>query len=216
MQLYHLPMAPHPRKVNIFIAEKGIALDKIEVDFSSQQNLQDPFLNTINERGVVPVLVLDDGTRLDESLAICRYLECLYPEPSLFGADPLSIGLIAMWERRMEFDGFLAAMEAFRNTSPRFVQRGVPGTPVKFEQIPALAARGRRRLGIFFQRLEQRLQQVPYVAGQAFSMADITGVVAVDFAKRAEQEIPESCPKVLAWYQKLYERESVANSLATP
>lgn len=212
MKLFDLSFAPHPRKVNIFIAEKNLEIEKIQVDMTKQENHQ-PAFQKMSNRGLLPVLLLDDGTAIDESLAICRYLEELYPEPNLFGDDARSRALIASWERHMEFDGFLAVVEVFRNTFPLFAKRAVSGVNQDFDAIPALAEQGRGRLKIFFDRLEQRLAESKFIGGDKFSMADITGLVAVDFAKRVEETIPTGHSKTLDWYDRMYTRGSVKNSV---
>jgi glutathione S-transferase len=212
MKLFDLAFAPHPRKVNIFIAEKKIDIEKIQVDMTAAENHSEAFQKMSN-RALLPVLLLDDGTAIDESLAICRYFEELYPEPRLFGHDTLSRAEIASWERHMEFDGFLAVVEIFRNSFPPFAKRAVSGVNEDFDAIPALAERGRRRVKIFFDRLEKRLAESSFIGGESFSMADITGVVVVDFAKRAGEHVPERHANILNWYKLMYTRDSVKNSL---
>lgn len=211
MKLYYAPKAPHARKVLIFLAEKGIDIEKIEVNLIKKENLEQEFLGK-NSRGVVPVLEMDDGTCIDESLAICRYLEHLYPEPVLFGTDPLEKAQIDSWDRHMEFDGYLPGQDAFRNSSERFANYAVAGVKEPIAAIPELAERGMQRIDIFFERLNKRLSEVPYVAGNSFSMADITGVVAVDMTRRVEKFLPDDFEHAQRWYKELYARESVSST----
>lgn len=211
MKLYYAPKAPHARKVLIFLSEKGIDIEKVEVNLIKKENLEQAFLGK-NSRGVVPVLELDDGTCIDESLAICRYLENLYPEPVLFGSDPLEKAQIDSWDRHMEFDGYLPGQDAFRNSSERFANYAVAGVKEPLAAIPALAERGMRRIDIFFERLNKRLSEVPYVAGNSFSMADITGVVAVDMTRRVEKFLPDDFEHAQRWYKEMYDRDSVSST----
>jgi glutathione S-transferase len=208
MKLYHFARAPHARKVNIFLLEKGIDIPRVEINLAKKENLQPDYLGK-NSRGVVPLLELEDGTRIDESLAICRYLENLYPDPPLFGTEAVEKAIIDSWERHMEFDGYLPGMDAFRNSAERFANSAVSGMTQEFKAIPALAERGRRRLDIFFERLNTRLEQSEFVGGDSFSMADITGVVSVDSARRSQKFLPAEFAHAQRWYKALYERESV-------
>lgn len=211
IKLYHFPRAPHARKVNIFLHEKGIDIPREEIHLGTKENLQESFLKK-NNRGVLPVLELDNGLFLDESLAICCYLEALYPERPLFGKTPVEKAIIDSWERHMEFDGYLAAQDAFRNTAERFANYAVAGVAEEFKAIPALAERGLRRLDIFFSRLNQRLEESEYVGGDNFSMADITGVVAVDMAKRSKKTLPDNLASAQRWYKAMYERDSISST----
>jgi len=211
VKLYYAPKAPHARKVLIFLAEKGIDIEKVEINLIKKENLEQEFLGK-NSRGVVPVLELDDGTCIDESLAICRYLENMHPEPVLFGSDPLGKAQIDSWDRHMEFDGYLPGQDAFRNSSERFANYAVAGVKEPIAAIPELAERGLQRIDIFFERLNRRLSEVPYVAGNSFSMADITGVVAVDMTRRVEKFLPDDFEHAQRWYKAMYARDSVSST----
>ena len=211
MKLYYAPKAPHARKVLIFLAEKGIDIEKVEINLIKKENLEQEFLGK-NSRGVVPVLELDDGTCIDESLAICRYLENMHPEPVLFGSDPLGKAQIDSWDRHMEFDGYLPGQDAFRNSSERFANYAVAGVKEPIAAIPELAERGLQRIDIFFERLNRRLSEVPYIAGNSFSMADITGVVAVDMTRRVEKFLPDDFEHAQRWYKAMYARDSVSST----
>lgn len=206
MKFYDCTMAPSPRRVRIFMAEKGIRLETIQVDLVGGENLRPEFL-AINPRGTVPVLQLDDGTCIDETVPICRYLEELHPDPPLMGTDARSRAVIAMRTRHIEVDGFLAGAEAFRNSAPAFVDRGVPGVS-GVPAIPALAERGRAGLQRFFDRFEAVLANSEYVAGDRYTIADITGLCMVDFAAWVKVRPTDSHPNVHRWYRLVSSRPS--------
>jgi glutathione S-transferase len=207
MKLYDMQMAPNPRRVRIFLAEKGLDVELVEINLMEGENLSEDFLK-INPRGTLPTLELDDGTYLDESVAICRYLEELHPEPRLMGTDALSKALIESCQRQVEFDGFQPLLDTFRNTFPAFAERGVPGLPAEYKAIPELAERGQRRYQLFMKTLNDRLAKQDYVAGDKFSIADITALCAIDFAKVIEIEIPEEYTHARRWYEQVSNRPS--------
>ncbi|QMW21475.1 glutathione S-transferase family protein [Sandaracinobacteroides saxicola] len=182
MLLYDMAKAPNPRRVRWFLAEKGVSLPMVQVDIMAGENLAPAFL-AVNPRGVVPTLLLDDGGILDESVAICRYLEGLHPEPNLLGRDALEMARIESWQRRMEFEGMFNVAAAFRNTQPAYAERGMPGRIPPTPAIPALAERGLMLAAHWLAELDARLRDVPFVAGERFSIADITAAISVDFAK---------------------------------
>ncbi len=208
MKLYDCKMAPNPRRVRIFLAEKGIDLPKVEVNLMEGENLKPEFLK-VNPRGLVPVLELDDGRRIDETVAICRYFEETHPEPPLMGIDPVDKAIVESWQRHMEFDGLLAVAEAFRNSFPAFSNRGLPGT-VGVPAIPQLAERGKASLGRFYERLEERLGECEFVAGPRFTIADITALCVVDFARLIKMPIPEGNKNSQRWYQAVSSRPSAS------
>lgn len=209
MKLYDMVKAPNPRRVRIFLAEKSIDVERQEVDISSGQNRQPDYLTRVR-RGVVPALELDDGTIIDESIAICRYFEALQPDPPLFGSDPLGIARIESWQRRIEFDGMINVAAIFRNTAPHFAERAAPGAAPNTAQIPAMAERGLSLLPGFWSLLNEQLADTPFIAGPDFSVADITGLVTVDFAKWVKQRIPDDAPNVQRWYEQVSARPSAA------
>lgn len=209
MKLYDCKIAPSPRRVRIFAAEKGIALDKVEVDLLGAENLKPPYL-AINPRGLVPALQLDDGTVIDEAWSICRYLEELHPEPNLMGTDAKSRAIIDSRNRHMEIDGFLPAAEAFRNSAPPFAKRGLQGITEDVPAIPQLVERGMAGIRRFFATLERDLGKSPYVAGPRFTIADITALCVVDFVKWVKQEIPEGHANTRRWYAAVSSRPSAS------
>lgn len=208
MRLYDCSVAPNPRRARIFLAEKEISLDKVEIDILGGENLAPAFL-AINPRGLLPVLELDDGTRIDEVMAICRYFEEFQPEPALLGRDARERALVTSRQRKMEFDGMIAASEVFRNQHPQFAQRSLPGAGKNvLPAIPALVERGRQTLARFFDWLEIYLGESAYVAGDAFTMADITALCAIDFAGWVDITIPPANGRTRAWYEGVSARPS--------
>jgi glutathione S-transferase len=183
MKLYQSNASPNSRRVRIYLAEKGISMPLVPVDLGAKEQLSDAYA-AINPRRVVPTLVLEDGTAIGEVPAILRYLEEIHPEPPLLGTTPKTRALVAMWERRVEMEGFASVMEAVRNAVPGLKGRAIAG-PHDYEQIPALVERSRQRVGNFYADFNARLADVPFIAGDEFSVADITAVVTVDFAARA-------------------------------
>ncbi len=208
MRLYDFNLAPNPRRVRIFAAEKGIALETVSVDLRGGGQFEDEF-RAVNPRCTVPVLELDDGTRISESVAICRYLEETQPDPPLMGIDARDKAIVEMWQRRIEMEGFLAVGETLRNSAERLKDRALPG-PVPYVQIAELADRGRARIGHFFEMLDARLAESDFVAGDRFTIADITAMVTVDFADRVEETPPGSATALKAWHERVSARPSAA------
>ena len=206
MKFYDCKTAPSPRRVRIFAAEKDMPLDTVQVDLASGEQFSDEF-RAINPDCVVPVLETDDGVVITEVLAICEYLEALQPDPSLFGASATERALVTMWNTKAEQQGLMACAEALRNAVPGLKGRAVPG-PDDFEQIPALAARGRDRLGVFFEKLDRRLGECEFLAGDAYSIADITALVATDFAQRLKVEKPQDAENLNRWHAAVSARPS--------
>jgi glutathione S-transferase len=160
----------------------------------------------INPRRVVPTLVLEDGTAIGEVPAIIRYLEEAYPQTPLLGETAKEKALVAMWERRAELEGFATVMEAIRNAAPGLKGRAITG-PYDYEQIPELAERSKLRVKNFFADLDARLAEVPFVAGDRFSVADITALVTVDFAAKAiDFPVPEEHVALKRWYDQVSKR----------
>jgi glutathione S-transferase len=208
MKLYDCTTAPSPRRVRIFAAEKGLALELVQVDLGSGEQFSAAF-RAINPDCVVPVLELDDGSRLTEVLAICDYLEHAQPEPSLFGRDPAERAMTLMWNAKAEQQGLWPMADAFRNFTKGLRGRALPG-PDGYEQIPALAERGRLRVAAFFDKLNTRLGEAEYVAGDHYSIADITALVLVDFAARLKLNIAGDASDLQRWYQSVAARPSAS------
>ena len=206
MILYDVKTAPSARRVRIFLAEKNLDIEVIQVNTAEGEHLKEDFLK-LNPWGTVPVLKLDDGTCISEAIACCRYLEENYPNPPLMGVDPSEKAIISMWEHRMEWDGFLAVAEFLRNSVERLKNRGLTGT-LNFNQIPALAERGKKRIAHFHDFLDKRLAESKFVATDKYSIADITAQVSIDFAQRAGVSIPEDKKNILRWHSNVNSRES--------
>ena len=206
MKFYDCTTAPSPRRVRILMAEKGIEIDTVQVDLMKGEQLTEEFLK-INPLGQVPVLELDDGTRLAQVMAICRYLEEIYPDNPLFGRDPVERAKVDAINDQLQANGMVAVMEAFRNATPGFVHRAMPGTH-NYEQIPALSERGMLRLDNFFSDFDAHLAANQYMVGDYFSVADITGFTVVEFARWVKKSIPEECSNLQRWYQQVKQRPS--------
>ena len=209
MKLYEFSLAPGPRRVRIFIAEKGIEIPNVQINTRERQQFSDEYC-AVNPNCVVPALVLDDGTCIGETVAICRYIEETHPDPNLMGRDAKEKAVIEMWNRQAELEGYLAAVDAVRNSAPLFEDRGVAGVTGGVPQIPALAERGKQSMGRFFTKLDRQLAENSHLAGDRFSIADITAFVTIDFSKRAEIEIPEDCSNVARWFAEVGERPSAS------
>ena len=206
MRFYDCKTAPSPRRVRIFAAEKGIELDTVQIDLASGEQFGDAF-RALNPDCVVPVLQLDDGTLISEVLAICQYLEEVYPEPALIGATAADRAKAVMWSTKVEQQGLVAARDAFRNSAKGLKGRALTGA-TGYEQIPALAERGRQQLAEFFARLELQLSENEYVAGSAYSIADITALVLIDFSAWIKAGIPDAAEHLRRWYGAVSSRPS--------
>jgi glutathione S-transferase len=206
MKLYEFALAPNPRRVRIFIAEKGIEVPKAQINLREAEQLKPQFL-AINPFATVPVLELDDGHLIAETIAICRYFEAKHPEPRLFGHDPYEIGVVEEWQRHVEFEGVMAIAEGFRNSTPGMKGRALTGQHA-YEQIAELAERGKTRATRFFELLDARLGQKEFVAGDRYSVADITALVAHDFGTRTKTISLEHLPNLKRWYATVSARPS--------
>lgn len=205
--LYDCASAPNPRRARIFLAEKGVVHETVQIDLRAGEQLS-PAYRQINAACTVPALRVDSGWVLTDNAAIAAYLEAQYPQPPLMGRTPREKAEIASLNWRMEFEGLMPVADALRNSSPAMVDRALPG-PVNYAQIPELAQRGLARVQLFFQTLDALLSDRPFVAGEAFSVADITAVVAVDFARIVKQKPDERHPHLLRWRAALAERPSM-------
>jgi glutathione S-transferase len=206
--LYDCATAPSPRRARILLAEKGIAHETVPVDLRAGEQLGEAF-RRINPQCTVPALRTEEGTVLTDNAGIAAYLEARFPQPPLLGVTPLEQAEIASGSWRIEFEGFLAIAEALRNGSPAMVNRALPG-PVDYPQIPELAQRGVARVQRFFADLDRRLAGREFVATERFSIADITAVVAADFARVVKVKPGEQHPNVLRWRAAMAERPSMS------
>ena len=209
LTLYDCATAPSPRRARILLAEKGVPHQTVQVDLRQGQQFAEAF-RAINPLCTVPVLMTDEGVALTDNAAIAAYVEARFPDPPLMGRTPIEKAEVASWHWRMEFEGLLAVAEALRNSSPAMAGRALPG-PVDYPQIPALAERGLARVRQFFAMLDERLATHAHVAGEAFSIADITAVVSVDFARTVKlKPSADEHPNLLRWRDAMAGRPSMS------
>lgn len=200
LKFYDCQTAPSPRRARIFLAEKGIKAEVTEIDLRKGEQMSDAF-RAINPRCAVPCLVTEDGDAISENLAIAAYIEERFPENPLMGRTPLEKAMVLEWNWRCEFEGLAAVAEILRNSSPHMKSRAMTG-PRNIEQLPELAERGRIRLGYFWEDLNTQLAKNEYVAGDFYSLADITAMVGVDFAKWVKASPNESLTALWKWHAK--------------
>ena len=209
MKLYQNAGSPNSRRVRIFLAEKGLSIALIPIDLGKGEQHSDAY-RAINPRRVVPTLVLEDGTAIGEVPAILRYLEEVRPQTPLHGESAKERALVTMWERRVEQEGFASVMEAIRNTLAGLKGRAIAG-PHDYDQIPALVERSKLRVRNFLADLNARLTEVPFVAGEHYSIADITALVTVDFAAKAINiPLSDEHPALRRWYELVSKRPSAS------
>lgn len=200
MKLYDSKMAPNPRRTRIFLAEKGITVPTEQVDMMQMQH-RTPEYTAINPLQRMPALVLDDGTVITESVAICRYFEVLQPEPPMFGVGAKDIALVEMWNRRAEINLFFPVAFVFRHLHPAMKELEVP-------QVPAWAEANKPRIADFLRILDAELKSRPFIAGERYTVADITALCAIDFMKPARVAVPEECANVKRWHAEVSARPS--------
>ena len=200
MKLYNSNFAPNPRRVRIFLAEKGLSIPRVEVDLGKLEHKSAEF-SALNPFQTIPVLELDDGTKISESIAICRYIEELHPEPNLFGATPLERATVEMWQRRVELHLMLPIAQVMRHSHPHMAQMEDPQVP---DWAAANRPRALRNMLIFDGVLADR----PFIAGDRFTVADITGLVALDFTRPARILIPAELAHLNRWRNTLAARPS--------
>ena len=206
MIFYDCSTAPSPRRARMFIAEKGLTIESRDISIAKGEQLTEAF-RAINPRATVPVLITDEGDTLTENLGIAAYLEARFPTPPLLGSTPSEKGQVAMWNTIVELQGGMPIAETLRNSNPHMKGRAITG-PTNYDQIPELAERGRARVTAFFAMLEERLGQSRYIAGDFFSIADITAYVFVDFARVIKARIPEENTATRAWFDQISARPS--------
>ncbi|NGN39537.1 glutathione S-transferase [Mesorhizobium sp. CGMCC 1.15528] len=200
MKLYDGGRAPNPRRVRVFLAEKGIEVPLVPIDMGAMGHKGDEVARR-NPLQRLPVLELDDGTILTESVAICRYFEELHPEPALFGRGALGRAKVEMWQRRMELNLLSCVAQAFRHIHPAMKEWEIP-------QVPEWGEANKPKALEFLNILDGELADREFAAGDEFSIADITGMIAVDFMKPARIAVPEELTNIIRWYQAISARPS--------
>ncbi len=200
MKLYDGGQAPNPRRVRIFLAEKGIEVPLVPVDMGALGHKGEEITKR-NPLQRLPVLELDDGTIITESVAICRYFDELFPEKPLMGGDPLEKAHIEMWQRRMEMHLLLLVANVFRHAHPAMKDWEVP-------QIAEFSEANRPKVMASLKWLNDELADREFIAGQSFTIADITAMIAVDFMKPARLSVPEDHTALLDWYGRVKARPS--------
>jgi glutathione S-transferase len=206
--LYDCATAPSPRRARILLAEKGVAHATVQVDLRTGEQMGDAYRG-INPHCTVPALQTDDGFLLTDNAAIAAWLEARFPQPVLLGTTPAEKAEVASWNWRIEFDGLLAIAEALRNGSPAMANRALPG-PVDYAQIPALVERGRARVQQFFATLDEHLAGRDFIATDRFSVADVSAVVAVDFARVVRVKPGDEHPHLQRWRAAMGLRPSMS------
>jgi glutathione S-transferase len=200
MKLFDGGKAPNPRRVRVFLAEKGIDVPLVPVDMGALQH-RDETVTARNPLQRLPVLELDDGTIITESVAICRYFEELQPEPALLGRGAVGKAKVEMWQRRMELNLLTPVAQAFRHMHPAMKEWEVP-------QVPEWGEANKPKAINFLRLLDGELATRQYVAGDDYSIADITGLIAIDFMKPARIEVPAELDNVVRWHAALKARPS--------
>lgn len=206
--LYDCATAPSPRRARLLLAAKGIAYETVEIDLRKGEQLGEAF-RQINPQCTVPALRTDQGQVLTDNASIAAYLEARYPDVPMMGKTPADKAEIASWHWRCEFEGLMAIAEVLRNTSPAMANRALPG-PVDYAQIPQLGERGLARIKQFMVTLNARLENRDFVAADQFSLADITALVAVDFARIVKVKPDERHPHVVRWRAAMAERPGMS------
>jgi len=207
VKLYDFGPAANSKRVRMFLVEKRLDIPIVELNVRDDDQFKEPF-TSMNPFHCVPFLELDDGTVIAESISVCRYLEELHPEPSLFGRDAIERATIDMWNRRVELDGFMPALHASRNDIPLFAGRVVPGTRTDLVQLPAMVERGKEMLDIFLARLEPQLADNEFIAGPNVSIADITCFFVINMANRFEMDVESRYPNIHRWHTTFSARPS--------
>ena len=210
MKLYNFAPAVNAQRVQMFLDEKKIKITQVALNVRDGDQFGEPY-QSMNPFNCIPFLELDDGTIISETVSICRYLEELYPDPSLFGENKKERALIDMWNRRLELDGFLPLLHSIRNKALRFEGKVIPGTRNNLKQLPQIVERGQAMFNVLLGRIDSHLNMVEFIAGDKFSIADITGHFMMDMSKFLEIEIEEIFPNVFRWQCLLDGRPSISN-----
>lgn len=206
LKLYDCETAPSPRRARMLLAEKGIEHETIQIDLQKGEQMGQAF-RAINPSCTVPALVTEGGDVLTENASITAFLEAAYPEKPMLGKTPIEQAEVAKWNWRAESNGLAAVAEALRNASPNMKDRAIAG-PRNVKQIPELAKRGHQRIAWFFEDLNSQLQENSFVAGDSYSVADITATIVVDFARWVKAYPLESQTALIEWHKRMKARPS--------
>lgn len=201
MHLYSFSKAPNPKRLGYFLKFKGIDIETTEVDINKGEHFSDAF-KAINPDSTLPTLILDDGTVLTDTIAICVYLESKYSDNPLFGTTTSEYAQVIGWTHKLYVNGLMAIAEILRNQGDFFKNRAIPGC-VDVPQIPDLIERGKIRLDAFWLNINKHLSDKDYIVGNQLTMADIDCYVACGFATWAKKNIPESCTALLQWQTRI-------------
>jgi glutathione S-transferase len=207
MKLYNFTPAANALRVEMFLSEKNIKLETVQVNVREDEIFKEPY-NTMNPFNCVPFLELDDGTVISETISICRYLESIYPTPSLFGKNSKDEAIIDMWNRRIELDGFLPLLHSVRNKTSFFAGKVIPGTRNKMKQSPELVIRGIEMFKILLNRIEPHLEHNQFISGERISIADITGHFMLYLSKILKIDLKKEYVNVFRWQVELEKRTS--------
>ena len=207
MKLYNFTPAANALRVEMFLSEKNIKLETVQVNVREDEIFKEPY-NTMNPFNCVPFLELDDGTVISETISICRYLESIYPTPSLFGKNSKDEAIIDMWNRRIELDGFLPLLHSVRNKTSFFAGKVVPGTRNKMKQSPELVVRGIEMFKILLNRIDPHLEHNQFISGERFSIADITGHFMLHLSNILKIDLKKEYANVFRWQMELEKRTS--------
>lgn len=199
MKIYETKTAPNPRRVRMFLAEKDIKMEYVQVDIQKGENLTAE-MRARNPLGKVPILELDDGTCIAETDAICTYFEALQPEPPLMGTSPVEKATIAMWQRQVEMALMLQVGMCFQHTTGYFKDRMTP--------FPDFGKEAGVNASKYLNILERRLERYPFIAGEEFSIADITALCAIDFGRVVDIRLQDKHTNLQEWYGRVSQRES--------
>jgi len=208
MKLYNFAPAANAQRIEMFLIEKNINIETHQINVREDELFKEPY-NSMNPFNCIPFLEIEDGTIISETVSICRYLEEIHPTPSLFGKNIKDKAIIDMWNRRIEFDGFLPLIHSLRNKGSFFKGKVIPGTRNNIEQLPELVKRGIEIFTVLLDRINPHLLNNQFIAGNDFSIADITGHFMMNISKILKIEIKDNYPNVHRWQLSLESRDSV-------
>lgn len=206
MKIYDWAAAPNPKRLRMFLVEKGLQIEIVQV--AGDGFVLTPEYKAKYPQAMVPMLELDDGRQIGESTSICRYLEELYPDPPMLGRDPYERAIVDMWDRRAFDQGMTAVAEIFRNSNPYFKDRGLAGFANPVPQLPQLVERGHASLERFFLRFDEQLGKSRFIAADVFTQADCTLYCSIEFAGWVSVTIPDGCKNLQRWWKEVGDRPS--------